>query len=205
MGLIVLILCPSQKSAAKRQGRWTVGMIKKKEKRKCGWVVFGGGFFPPYSIFFPFFQLNKLPGSKRESGGRRGRGSSLEWGDSLIRGVHADETYLGRPCVRGAPKLPVLKHWLAVSSVFFAWIRKGCCAFHLVWANGRRGEEGKWGGWDCFASFLLFFSVWGDRLQSGALSVCRLQIRQRETESVDLNVLLIENTNPLWTAKLVIV
>lgn len=112
---------------------WTTSTAKResggKLKQKNMWVGF---WMCSYSIFFSFFfcWISYL-GVKRESGGEEER-RQLEWGDSLRRGVHADETYLGRPCVHGAPKLPVLKHWLAVSSVSFPWIRKGCCAFHLI-------------------------------------------------------------------------
>lgn len=125
----------------------------------------GGWFFEcvhiPFS--FPFFWWISYLGVKGSLGGEGGERKQLEWGDSLIRGVHADETYLGRPCVHEAPKLPVLKHWLAVSSVSFAWIRKRllCLSFNIS-----KGKEERRGGGDCFASFFvgLFFSVWGDRL-----------------------------------------
>lgn len=131
LGLIAFIPCPSRKRCT---AIWLCGQLQQQKRgrgtvEKMMWV---GLWMCSYSILFPFFLLNKLPGSKRESGGEGGRREQLEWGDSLIRGVHADETYLGRPCVHEAPKLPVLKHWLAVSSVSFAWIRKGCCAFHLI-------------------------------------------------------------------------
>lgn len=133
LGLIVLIPCPSQKCTT----AWLRGQLQQQNERAVD--SFGGkkikimcvGFWMcSYSIFFPFFfswiSYLGVKGSLRETGGR------LEWGDSLRRGAHADETYLGRPCVHEAPKLPVLKHWLAVSSVSFPWIRKGCCAFHLI-------------------------------------------------------------------------
>lgn len=114
---------------SKGQGWGTVGK-KKKMLRLGGWgflfcFVFIFHFLSFFSSWISYLGV-------RESLGEKGERKQLKWGDSLIRGVHADETYLGRPCVHEAPKLPVLKHWLAVSSVFFAWIRKGCCAFHLV-------------------------------------------------------------------------
>lgn len=97
------------------------------QKRGRGHVekmMWAGPWMCPYSILFPFFLLNKLPESKRESWGEGGA-----WGGSLIRGAHADETYLGRPCVHGAPKLPVLKHWLAVSSVSAPGLEKAAVPF----------------------------------------------------------------------------
>lgn len=108
-----------------------------------------------------------------EAGGKR---QQLEWGDSLIRGDHADETYLGRPCVRRAPKVPVLKHWLAVSAVFSPRLAKGCRPF--IWYKQREGggSVGKGKGVIvsvfCFFFFFcsLFFSMWGDGLQTEALS-----------------------------------
>lgn len=96
-----------------------------------------------YSIFFAFFLLNKSPGSKRQSGSK-GERKQLEWGDSLRRGVHADETYLGRPCVHGAPKLPVLKHWLAVSCLFPRDSKRLLClSFNISKGKKEWGGEGK--------------------------------------------------------------
>lgn len=54
--------------------------------------------------------LNKLPATATERGG----GGVEAWvGESLIRGGNADETYLARPRVHEAPRLPVQKHQLA--------------------------------------------------------------------------------------------
>lgn len=136
LGLIVLIPCPSQKCTT----AWLRGQLQQQNERAvdsfgerinknnvCGFLnVF---IFHFLSLFFCWISYLGVKGSLREMGGERKR---LEWGDSLRRGAHADETYLGRPCVHEAPKLPVLKHWLAVSSVSFPWIGKGCCAFHLI-------------------------------------------------------------------------
>lgn len=120
VGLIVFIPCTAA---------WLRGQQQQKETGVGG----RGGVMLFLSVFIfhflPFFYWISYLGVDGSLGQREER-RQLEWGDSLIRGVHADETYLGRPCVHEAPKLPVLKHWLAVSSVFLAWIRKGCCAFH---------------------------------------------------------------------------
>lgn len=124
VGLIVFIPCPSQPLGCGQHQQQKTGAGYSLKKNNV--VCFFECFRIPFSFLF-FCWISYL-GVKGSLGERK----QLEWGDSLIRGVHADETYLGRPCVHEAPKLPVLKHWLAVSSVFFAWIRKGCCAFHLV-------------------------------------------------------------------------
>lgn len=132
------------------------------EKKTTTWV---GLWMCSYSIFLSFLLLlKKLPERKGSLGG-----CVCSVGDSLIRGVHADETYLGRPCVHEAPKLPVLKHRLDVSSVSSAWTQNGCCAFHLIEAKRKEGRGGE--GGDCFASFLVgfFFSVWCDGLLQSEL------------------------------------
>lgn len=144
--------------------------------------------------FICFFLLNKLPWSKRQSG-RKGERKQLEWGDSLRRGIHADETYLGRPCVHGAPKLPVLKHWLAVSCLFPRDSKRLLClSFNISKGKKERGGEGKivllvfcW---------FVFLHVRWLTFTDQVLSVSQLQIGKTDTKTVDLNVLLIVNTNP---------
>lgn len=95
------------------------------------------------SILFAFFCWISYLGVKRQSG-RKGERKRLRWGDSLRRGVHANETYLGRPCVHGAPKLPVLKHWLAVSCLFPQDSKRLLClSFNISKGKKEWGGEGK--------------------------------------------------------------
>lgn len=98
-------------------------------------------FMFAWLIFPPCLMLNKLPATeaRRCGGGDGGVGGG---GDSLIRGVNADETYLGRAHVHEAPRLPVLKH------------RRAERLLRLSFASSK-GKEWGWG----WGVVLLVFPV----------------------------------------------